>query len=126
MTPVPNTRCLIIDDEAPARAVIRKYLSDIPGYEILAECKNAFEANEAIQNLQPDLIFLDINMPKLIYKGPFTEKFIKDVQKNKYGLKEGVVCKSVNEKVTQMFKIKTIEWLEKVKEKFGVEEMLKY
>jgi len=65
MTPVPNTRCLIIDDEAPARAVIRKYLSDIPGYEILAECKNAFEANEAIQNLQPDLIFLDINMPKL-------------------------------------------------------------
>ncbi len=65
MNQTANIRCLIIDDEAPARAVIRKYLSDIPGYEILAECKNAFEANEAIHSLQPDLIFLDINMPKL-------------------------------------------------------------
>jgi len=59
-----NIRCLIIDDEAPARAVIKKYLSDIPGFEILRECKNAFEANEAILTLNPDLIFLDINMPK--------------------------------------------------------------
>lgn len=57
-------RCLIIDDEAPARAVIRKYTSDIPGLEILQECRNAFEANEAILSLKPDLIFLDINMPK--------------------------------------------------------------
>lgn len=60
-----DIRCLIVDDEAPARAVIRKYLSDIPGYEILGECKNAFEANQAIHTEQPDLIFLDINMPKL-------------------------------------------------------------
>lgn len=60
-----NIRCLIIDDEAPARAVVRKYLSDIPGYEILGECKNAFEANAAIQQYEPDLVFLDINMPKL-------------------------------------------------------------
>ncbi len=65
MNQTTDIRCLIIDDEAPARAVVRKYLSDIPGYEILAECKNAFEANEAIHSLQPDLIFLDINMPKL-------------------------------------------------------------
>jgi len=65
MNPMQNIRCLIIDDEAPARAVVRKYLSDIPGYDILAECKNAFEANEAIQTMHPDLIFLDINMPKL-------------------------------------------------------------
>ena len=59
-----NIRCLIVDDEAPARAVIKKYLSDIPGFEVLSECKNAFEANEAILTLDPDLIFLDINMPK--------------------------------------------------------------
>ena len=58
-------RCLIIDDEAPARRVVAKYLSDIGGYEILAECRNAFEAMEAIQEYQPQLIFLDINMPKL-------------------------------------------------------------
>jgi len=58
-------QCLVVDDKAPARAIIRKFLSDIPGYEVLEECKNAFEANEAIQNLKPDLLFLDINMPKL-------------------------------------------------------------
>jgi DNA-binding LytR/AlgR family response regulator len=58
-------RCLIIDDEAPARRVVAKYLSDISGYEIAAECKNAFEAMEAIAEFEPDLIFLDINMPKL-------------------------------------------------------------
>ena len=58
-------RCLIIDDEAPARRVVAKYLSDLSGYEIAAECKNAFEAMEAIKEHQPQLIFLDINMPKL-------------------------------------------------------------
>ncbi|MBC8376807.1 MAG: response regulator transcription factor [FCB group bacterium] len=64
MSSQTHIRCLIIDDEAPARAVVRKYLSDMPGFEILQECKNAFEANEAILTLNPDLIFLDINMPK--------------------------------------------------------------
>jgi len=59
-----SLRCLIIDDEAPARRVIQKYLADIPGIEVLGECKNAFEASDAIHNLNPDLIFLDINMPK--------------------------------------------------------------
>ncbi len=58
-------RCLIIDDEAPARRVVAKYLSDLSGYEVAAECKNAFEALEAMQEFEPDLIFLDINMPKL-------------------------------------------------------------
>jgi len=65
MSDQPKIRCLIIDDEAPARAVIQKYLSDNPGFEVLGECKNAFEASEAIHRDDPDLIFLDINMPKL-------------------------------------------------------------
>ena len=66
MTPADQPiRCLIIDDEAPARRIVAKYLSDIKGYEVAAECKNAFEALEALQLHQPDLIFLDINMPKL-------------------------------------------------------------
>ena len=60
-----NIRCLVIDDEAPARRVVIKYLSDLKGYDVLAECKNAFEAMEAINEHEPDLIFLDINMPKL-------------------------------------------------------------
>lgn len=58
-------RCLIIDDEAPARRVIAKYLSDLSAYEVVAECKNAFEALDALKEFEPDLIFLDINMPKL-------------------------------------------------------------
>jgi len=64
MSSQTNIRCLIVDDEAPARAVIMKYLSDMPEFEVLKECKNAFEANEAILTLDPNLIFLDINMPK--------------------------------------------------------------
>lgn len=64
-SPEKMLRCLIIDDEAPARRVVAKYLSDLSGYEIAAECKNAFEAIEAIREHQPQLIFLDINMPKL-------------------------------------------------------------
>ncbi len=64
-SPEKMIRCLIVDDEAPARRVVAKYLSDLSGYEIAAECKNAFEAMEAIREHEPQLIFLDINMPKL-------------------------------------------------------------
>jgi DNA-binding LytR/AlgR family response regulator len=58
-------RCLIIDDELPARKVIEKFLSEVPDVRIAGQCKNAFEAMEALQNHQPHLIFLDINMPGL-------------------------------------------------------------
>lgn len=57
--------CLVIDDEAPARKVILNYLSNLENIQVAAECKNAFEAIEAINKYHPDLIFLDINMPKL-------------------------------------------------------------
>lgn len=65
MTAPIGLKCLIIDDESPARRVITKYLSELNGYEVAAECKNAFEAMEAIRVHEPDFIFLDINMPKL-------------------------------------------------------------
>lgn len=58
-------KCLIIDDEALARQVVRKYLEDLHEYEIIKECKNALEAMECLNNEDIDLIFLDINMPKL-------------------------------------------------------------
>jgi two-component system LytT family response regulator len=56
---------LIIDDEPLARDLVRKYLEDVPGVEILCECENGFEALKAINELKPDLLFLDIQMPKL-------------------------------------------------------------
>jgi hypothetical protein len=70
--------------------------------------------------------FRDISIPKLVYKGPLTEEFIKDVQENKYNLKEGVVYKFVDNKEIVRAKIKTQEWLDKIKENFGVEKMLEY
>lgn len=70
--------------------------------------------------------FRDISMPKLIYKGPLTEQFIREVQENKFNLKEGVVYKFVEDKRIYRAKIKTHEWLDKIKENFGVEKMLEY
>lgn len=58
-------RVLIIDDEPLARELVRKYLSDIPGIEILGECENGFDALKVINEQKPDLIFLDIQMPKI-------------------------------------------------------------
>jgi two-component system LytT family response regulator len=58
-------RVLIIDDESLARELVKRYLSDIPGVEILGECENGFDALKAIQELKPDLLFLDIQMPKI-------------------------------------------------------------
>lgn len=58
-------KCLIVDDEAPARRIVEKFLTDLPGYEIAGQCKNAFEAMEMLHSSKPDLMFLDINMPNL-------------------------------------------------------------
>ncbi|MBV7536755.1 LytTR family DNA-binding domain-containing protein [Duganella sp. sic0402] len=58
-------RIIIVDDEMLARGVVREYLSEHPDVEIVAECANGFEAVKAITELSPDLVFLDIQMPKL-------------------------------------------------------------
>jgi two-component system LytT family response regulator len=58
-------RVLIIDDESLARDIVRQYLSGIPGVEILGECENGFDALKAVRELKPDLLFLDIQMPKV-------------------------------------------------------------
>jgi two-component system LytT family response regulator len=58
-------RVIIVDDEALARAVLREYLGAHADVEIVGECANGFEAVQAIAELAPDLVFLDIQMPKL-------------------------------------------------------------
>ena len=55
----------IVDDEDLARAVVREYLAGMPDVEIVAECANGFEAVKAVSELQPDLLILDVQMPKL-------------------------------------------------------------
>lgn len=58
-------RVIIVDDEPLARAVLREHLVFFPDVEIIGECANGFEAVKAIAELAPDLVFLDIQMPKL-------------------------------------------------------------
>jgi two-component system LytT family response regulator len=58
-------RVIIVDDEPLARAVLREHLGFFPDVEIIGECANGFEAVNAIAELAPDLVFLDIQMPKL-------------------------------------------------------------
>jgi two-component system, LytTR family, response regulator len=58
-------RTIVVDDEAPARTLLREYLEADTGIEIVAECANGFEAVKAITELRPDLVFLDVQMPKL-------------------------------------------------------------
>ena len=58
-------RTLIVDDEHLARAVLREYLAAHADIEIVGECANGFEAVKAIAEHAPDLVFLDIQMPKL-------------------------------------------------------------
>src|SRR5437879_6721357 len=58
-------RTLIVDDEAPARARIRQLLKDEADFEIVGECANGRQAVAAIQKQRPDLVFLDVQMPRL-------------------------------------------------------------
>ena len=58
-------RALIIDDEPLARMVVREYLLEFPQIEVLQECNDGFEGLKAIQQHQPDLVFLDVQMPKI-------------------------------------------------------------
>ena len=62
---VPPLRVLVVDDEAPARALLVEYLAAEPGVDVVGECANGFEAVKAVAQLQPDLLLLDIQMPKL-------------------------------------------------------------
>src|ERR1700748_3307474 len=58
-------RALIIDDEPLARMVVREYLQSYSQIEVMQECNDGFEGLKAIQQYQPDLIFLDVQMPKI-------------------------------------------------------------
>jgi len=58
-------KVIIVDDEAPARALLSEYLADHPDLEVVAECANGFEAVKAVHELSPDLMLLDVQMPKL-------------------------------------------------------------
>lgn len=58
-------RAIIVDDEELARVYLRELLAAHPEIEIAAECRNGFEAVKSINEIAPDLVFLDVQMPKL-------------------------------------------------------------
>ena len=58
-------KALIIDDEPLARSVVKEYLADYPQIQVVQECNDGFEGFKALMQHQPDIIFLDIQMPKI-------------------------------------------------------------
>jgi two-component system LytT family response regulator len=58
-------RIVIIDDEAPARDIIKFYLQEVDSVEVIAECSDGFNGLKTISSLKPDMVYLDIQMPRL-------------------------------------------------------------
>ena len=58
-------QCVITDDEPIARQILESYIESIPNLKLVASCKNAFEVMQILQDQHVDILFLDINMPKL-------------------------------------------------------------
>ena len=59
------TKVIVIDDEPLARSIVREYLHEFSEMQIVQECNDGFEGVKAIAQHKPDLIFLDIQMPKI-------------------------------------------------------------
>jgi DNA-binding LytR/AlgR family response regulator len=60
-----KVNCIIVDDEHVAREILQVHISKIEKLELVAICKNALEAFNAVNNFNVDLVFLDINMPEI-------------------------------------------------------------
>jgi len=58
-------KAVLVDDEPLARSMVAEYLEGYPQVEVVAECNDGFEGAKAIMQYQPDIIFLDIQMPKI-------------------------------------------------------------
>lgn len=58
-------RAIVVDDEAPSRELVLEFLAREDDVEVVAECANGFEAVKAVSERDPDVVFLDVQMPKL-------------------------------------------------------------
>ena len=65
MSETKKIRCLVVDDEPPARKILRRYIEEIPILTLVTECANALQAFTELQQQPVDLMFLDIRMPQL-------------------------------------------------------------
>src|SRR5690348_7296800 len=58
-------KCIIVDDNKMARMALKQLVSQVPGLELVAECNDATEALDSLNNIQVDLLLLDIEMPDM-------------------------------------------------------------
>ncbi|AKD53663.1 chemotaxis protein CheY [Spirosoma radiotolerans] len=65
MESLTNYNCLIVDDEPPAREVLRRYINQVPMLTLIGECTSAIQALTALKQQPVDLLFLDIQMPQI-------------------------------------------------------------
>lgn len=62
---MPEIKALVIDDESLGREIIKNYLKNYPEITLAGECSNGFEGIKKVNELKPDILFLDIQMPKI-------------------------------------------------------------
>lgn len=105
-------RAIIIDDETLARELLKEYITEMPDIQVIAECSDGFSGLKAIQELDPDLIFLDIQMPKL------TGFEMLEVLDKK---PEIIFCTAFDQYAIKAFEMNAIDYLLKPfsKERFG-------
>ena len=60
-----NWKCMIVDDEPSARKLLKEFVSNIQFLELVAVCENPIKANAVLQSQHIDIMFLDVNMPKM-------------------------------------------------------------
>ena len=66
MSVIKRIKCLIVEDELPAQAILKKYIGQVNSLELSGVCNSAIEAISFLQNCVVDLVFLDIQMPGLL------------------------------------------------------------
>ncbi len=101
-------RVLLVDDEAPARALLREFLSAHADVEVLGECANGFEAVKAISENAPDLVFLDVQMPKL---DGFEVLELLQPDKRAAGAPAVIFCTAYDEYALKAFEVHAVDYL---------------
>ena len=76
MVKMNKLRAIIVEDEAPARDLIKAFLKNHENIELIGECDNGFDGVKHINDLKPDLVFLDIQFLPLENKKPSKHQFV--------------------------------------------------